>query len=234
MLSLLAGCASGGARLADGEKTLDPYAAFLQGDIRLSCGLPCAGADGTSRQKYSRLYQNAVWKDLAIEILKIGFEADRNYYYLGLSAEGLGYRDAARTYYKLSLSSRFKCNGAFNVCDGLDIPNLARKHIYEINQRIAKEAMERAAEERAAKLEAERTARAEAESMIRDAEIRKQTQELTKKSATPSKPAKTNPPTKNVVTGNPLDDKKVKTTKESTQNTPQNKSPEKAKSSLDL
>jgi hypothetical protein len=68
-------------------------------------------------------YDSERWKDLALAVTEIGDRNDQAYYYLGRSAEGLGYFDAARVYYKLSKTA-LKCGGVINVYDGLVLPSM--------------------------------------------------------------------------------------------------------------
>lgn len=115
------GCASGGVQTTTGERVPDMMAAFESGDARLNCELSCAGAWGMSREKSKNLYEQGLWKDLAIQVSKVGHKSDQSYFYLGRAAEELGHLEAARTYYKLGLIS-FKCSGFINNCDGLVLP----------------------------------------------------------------------------------------------------------------
>ncbi len=120
----LYGCSTpGGIQLATGEPVSDVMAAFEGGDARLTCGMSCAGVYGAARRRLKALYENELWKDLALEVARIGHRDDQAYFYLGRAAEGLGYMNAARTYYnRLALANDFKCGGFINVCDGLVFP----------------------------------------------------------------------------------------------------------------
>ncbi len=88
----------------------------------MNCDTSCAGSWGYSRKTFKGLYEQKLWKDLAIEVARVGFRSDQTYFYLGQAAEGLGNTEAARTYYKLGLVSH-KCNGfVVNNCDGFVFP----------------------------------------------------------------------------------------------------------------
>jgi hypothetical protein len=119
---MLFGCASNGIQSPSGESAPNVLQVFKDGDVRLNCQLSCSGAWGWTRRNAKSLYNNALWKDLAIEVAKVGFQVDQTYYYLGRAAEGLGYLSAAQTYYKLALASDYKCAGIINNCDGLVFP----------------------------------------------------------------------------------------------------------------
>jgi hypothetical protein len=120
--SSLYGCASSGIQTPTGEQVTYVLEVFERGEARLTCGVACSGAWGSARREEKMLYDQGLWNDLAIKVAKVGFKADQTYFYLGRAAEGLGYANAARTYYKLALASDFKCAGLINNCDGIVFP----------------------------------------------------------------------------------------------------------------
>lgn len=134
--SFLTACATGGINTSSPSF----WPNFALGNVRLTCGLPCSGTSGANLQKEYRLFQNRLWRDLATEVSKVGFENDREYFFLGAAAESLGYRDAAKIYYKLSTTTTYKCSG--NLCVGLVLP---RDAIQRINFITAQEDSERRA-----------------------------------------------------------------------------------------
>ena len=91
----LSGCVTTGTSPSTSPLGEDPLPAFARGETRLTCVLSCAWADGLVRQKYRFFLQQGNWRALALEVINVGHEKDRNYYYLGRAAEGLGYKDAA-------------------------------------------------------------------------------------------------------------------------------------------
>jgi len=124
-VTLIAGCASRGSVTTSGEAINDLGAAFKKGRIRLHCTLSCFGPYGGNRRNLKLAYDNKLWHDLAADVSAYGFENEQAYFYLAKSAEGLGYYEAAKTYYKLALISPLKCKGGLfdvDVCDGLDFP----------------------------------------------------------------------------------------------------------------
>lgn len=131
----LLGCATGGVNTSHPSFNQQ----FATGQIRLTCGLGCAGTDGAARSKYRNLYQNRLWQDLAKEVSGIGFDSDRNYYYLGIAAENSGYLNAAKTYYQLGLASTSKCGGRTNVCDGFNFPTDINARLNAINAKQAQD-----------------------------------------------------------------------------------------------
>lgn len=120
---LIFGCASSGIQTPTGEQATNLIDTFERGEARLNCGVSCSGAWGSARRRAKKLYDQGLWEDLAIEVARVGFKADQTYYYLGRSAEELGFHEGALKYYKLGLASSYKCDGIFNNCDGLVFPN---------------------------------------------------------------------------------------------------------------
>ncbi|MBU2569303.1 MAG: hypothetical protein KJ725_04575 [Gammaproteobacteria bacterium] len=120
-ICVLFGCANRGIQTQTGLEVIDVMPVFQSGNARLNCDTTCSGSWGASRKKFKGLYEQKLWKDLAIEVARVGFRSDQTYFYFGQAAEGLGNIEAARTYYKLGLVS-FKCDGVFNNCDGFVFP----------------------------------------------------------------------------------------------------------------
>ena len=119
----LFGCATTGSYTSSGAKITDVKVALKNGDIRPTCAVSCSGTNGYHHGRRKIYYDSGLWFDLAVDVVKVGFESDQNYYYLGRSAEGLGYFDAALAYYKLAKTETvFKCDNLVNNCDGLVFP----------------------------------------------------------------------------------------------------------------
>jgi len=137
---ILQGCGTGGTQLNSfSTYRSDPWEAFIHGDVRLTCELACSGSWGSARSQAKRLYENSLWKDLVAEITRVGENGDLPYFYLARSAEGLGYPNAALTYYSLSSAAQYKCDGLFNNCDGIDVPKEASARAAALRQHIANE-----------------------------------------------------------------------------------------------
>lgn len=112
----LTACATGGVNVADPNFTKD----FSAGNVRLTCTLACAGTAGANRSKLTQLYTQGNWSDLAREVARVGYENEREYFYLGIAAQQLGYKSAAKTYYNLALTTQYKCK--IQGCDGFVFP----------------------------------------------------------------------------------------------------------------
>lgn len=124
----LSGCATSNHYSLAPQASADFQAPLQRGEIRLACRLACSGVFGYNRNKMRELHNNSLWNDLALIVANIGYASDLSYYYLGRSAEGMGYYAASKTYYSLAKASD-KCSGVINVCDGFKFPR-------EIDQRL--------------------------------------------------------------------------------------------------
>lgn len=117
------GCATVGPRDREGLPIADTLAALEKGEIRLTCRTACAAYYGGFRPLQKARYDRQQWKELAIDVARIGYQIDQSYFYLGRAAEGLGHVKAARTYYELAIASRAKCDRLLDVCDGFVFPD---------------------------------------------------------------------------------------------------------------
>jgi hypothetical protein len=93
------------------------------GRLRLACDLACAGTWRASRKALRGMNEHGVWQELAVEVVRIGHNADLGYFYLGRAAEARGRLQAAAVYYRLALATPSKCDGmVFDSCDGIRFP----------------------------------------------------------------------------------------------------------------
>jgi hypothetical protein len=131
---------------------------FEAGQITLDCQINCSGSWGGGLQNLGQLDAQGDWHDLAIQVMKIGYENDLAYYYLGHAAEGLGYYDAALQYYRISGAAstgsdpRLKCAGGgfSNLCNNVSLPNDLYARMQTVQNDIAsQQAAQEAAQEAA-------------------------------------------------------------------------------------
>lgn len=131
------GCATVGPRDAAGVPITNALAALERGEIRLTCDASCAGSYGACRKLLRARYDRQQWKDLAVEVARVGYRINQSYFYLGRAAEGLGHVEAARTYYELALASPMKCRQSevLGTCDGLVFPDDALSRLRGLTAR---------------------------------------------------------------------------------------------------
>ena len=116
---------SSGVTLASGGR-IELSDNFRSGEAKLECQMRCAFAWGLERQHAKGLYNARAWRELALQVLDIGYGDDLSYYYLGKAAEGLGYDRAAEIYYRLSRDATLKCTDIYGDCYGFVFPRDAR------------------------------------------------------------------------------------------------------------
>lgn len=105
----------------------EEFEKFRKGEVVLECGYECVFGYGFQRGKWKELHAGGQWRDLAIAVMKVGYLNDLSYFLLGEAATGLGFGDVAKTYYLRAREARKadkSCDGAFNTCEGFEIPKL--------------------------------------------------------------------------------------------------------------
>ena len=105
---------------------------LVTGNAQLDCAISCLHSWVTALPHLKRLHDGKQWKQLALEVQKIGRDSDLDWYYLGRAAEGLGAVEAALTYYDTSIEnsrSGYRC--AKSSCNNMDFPSdsLKRKRL---------------------------------------------------------------------------------------------------------
>jgi hypothetical protein len=109
---------------ADRASLLDQFRA---GGVELTCQLPCAGTWVNNLPLLRTLDETGQWKQLAVEVTRINYQKDVDYYYLGRAAEGLGLAAAARGYYARSYALATgpvdgpRCRPIDGSCNGVDL-----------------------------------------------------------------------------------------------------------------
>jgi hypothetical protein len=101
------------------------YESFKKGTLELTCK-NCSMKFYLNRSDLKKLNEAHDWRGLAQNIMKIGYEFDLAYYYLGVAAKGLDYTDASKIYFRkakeLSETTDLTCSKARMIkCDGIDI-----------------------------------------------------------------------------------------------------------------
>lgn len=92
------------------------------GAVRLQCEAACLVRWNANSRHIKALHDNRLWADLAQQVMAIDYPSDLTYYYLGRAAEGMGYPEAATTYYRLAISHLHRCESWVSDCAGFDFP----------------------------------------------------------------------------------------------------------------
>ena len=105
---------------------------FKQGTYELNCGGECALSFFMKQKDLRKHYDESDWRQLATKVMKAGYLIDLAYFYLGSAAEGLGFTDAAKTYFakaaELATTEDKSCaKGVMIKCEGMDIAALSSR-----------------------------------------------------------------------------------------------------------
>jgi TPR repeat protein len=110
---------------------------WMNGTIQFNCrGLSCAGSWGSNRTRLKKHFENNEWLELFSRVVKVGYQVDLAYFYLGRAAEGIGSFDAAAAYYRLATNPSTRgqaCAGFINNCNGFIFPKDALDRLGVIN-----------------------------------------------------------------------------------------------------
>jgi len=102
----------------------DEFGKFSKGAVEFTCTLECVFSYGFHRGDWKVLHEKGQWRDLAVSVMKVGYHNDLSYFLLGEAATGLGFRDAAKTYYARARAAQQadkSCAGAFDTCEGFEV-----------------------------------------------------------------------------------------------------------------
>jgi hypothetical protein len=73
------------------------------------------------------MHEKKSWRELAVSLVRVGYQNDLSYFLLAEAANGLGLKDAAKIYYARALEAQKDgktCDGTFNTCEGFDLIKL--------------------------------------------------------------------------------------------------------------
>ena len=120
------------ARVAASPDTMtfvaEPFEKFKRGESVLECRFECVFAYGSNRGGWEAMREKKSWRDLAVSVLKVGYQSDLSYFLLGEAASGLGRRDAAHAYYTRAITAEkegYGCGGFPDSCEGIDVKRLS-------------------------------------------------------------------------------------------------------------
>ena len=120
----LVGC----AERSDTVKPAETLAQLRAGRALLTCREPCLAEWRSAQPQAMQLDAGARWQELAMLLTRIGYQDDLSLYYLGRAAEGLGYREAAASYYRQSTqlsATPGSCQSLSRLCGGVVLPRAA-------------------------------------------------------------------------------------------------------------
>src|ERR1700733_14905271 len=130
---ILASCAGveQEGRLAHSEKA-ELLARLQLGQPVLDCREACLTAWKRLQPSAAQLDAATKWDDLAVLVMRSGYQDDLSLYYLGRAAEGRGFYAAAASYYRQSMQlsgTSGSCAYLSHLCGGLNLPNSASERL---------------------------------------------------------------------------------------------------------
>jgi hypothetical protein len=120
----LAGCAAQAPQLRSEEV----LAQLRSGRASPSCREACLNDWRREQPQAAQLDAAGRGQDLAMLVLRVGYQDDLSLYYLGRAAEGMGYRSAAASYYRQSVrlsATAESCQYLSRLCGGVSLPRAA-------------------------------------------------------------------------------------------------------------
>lgn len=136
----LTGCATQPASPPPAIPTAQIVETVKSGRAILDCRDACLASWRQVQPRAAQLDAAAQWTDLAVLVMRTGFQDDLSLYYLGRAAEGLGAPAAARRYYaesmQLSATAR-SCRSFSTLCGGLPFPQAASLRLAAIDRTVA-------------------------------------------------------------------------------------------------
>jgi hypothetical protein len=129
----LAGCAGGKTEAPLANTEGPELLAMLQlGRPALNCREACLDAWKRVQPKVMQLDADARWADLAVLVMRSGYQDDLSLYYLGRAAEGMGFYTAAASYYRQSMQlsgTSISCANLSGLCGNANLPTSASLHL---------------------------------------------------------------------------------------------------------
>src|SRR5581483_6475257 len=98
------------------------------GEPLLTCRADCLAAWRTAEPQAEALAARHRWPDLALLVLRVNYDDDLTEYYLAEAAQGMGYREAAASYYRQSIAlsgTSASCAASSGLCGGISLPRAA-------------------------------------------------------------------------------------------------------------
>jgi hypothetical protein len=130
----------GCAEQVDTAKQAQYLAELRAGQAVLGCREPCLAAWRSAQPQAAQLDAGARWQDLALLVMRIGYQDDLSLYYLGRAAEGIGFQGAAAGYYRQSTrvsGTPASCQKLSGLCGGVTLPRAAAVRAASIERVLA-------------------------------------------------------------------------------------------------
>ena len=132
---ILAGCAGESGeqegRFAHSDRT-ELLARLQLGQPVLDCREACLAAWKRIQPSVAQLDAAARWDDLAVLVIRTGYQDDLSLYYLGKAAEGRKFYAAAVDYYRQSMrlsGTSTSCAYLSRLCGGVTLPSSAAERL---------------------------------------------------------------------------------------------------------
>ena len=106
----------------------EPFERFKSGHAVFECQAACSWRYSRAKGDWRALHEKQAWRDLAVSVMQVGYLSDLSYFMLAEAARGLGFNDAATTYYRRALAAGrdHGCAGGALGCEGFEVQKLAR------------------------------------------------------------------------------------------------------------
>jgi hypothetical protein len=118
-------------RLAHSGKA-ELLARLQLGQPALDCREPCLSEWRRVQPMAAQLDAATNWDDLAVLVMRSGYQDDLSLYYLGRAAEGRGFYGAAASYYRRSMQlsgTSVSCMNLSHLCGGVTLPKTAAERL---------------------------------------------------------------------------------------------------------
>jgi len=124
VILFISGCSTSPTKNSNPNFLVD----LKNGNITLSGG-DCGFSWGYNNSSYLYNLAQENWEELALQMHSHGCTQDVAYYFLARSAEGLGFKEAAKKYYRISIANSkignhfYTCSAVFDMnCYGFSFP----------------------------------------------------------------------------------------------------------------
>jgi hypothetical protein len=107
----------------------------------LRCREACLPGWRDAQPHAAQLDGGRQWGDLAVLVMRTGYQDDLSLYYLGRAAEGMGFYPAAASYYRQSMElsgTSISCTNLSRLCGGLALPAAAARRLDVVQERLTK------------------------------------------------------------------------------------------------